>query len=229
MALPRIDVPKFEVTLPGTTDIIKCRPFLVRESKILTLAVESEDKVGMLSACKQVVENCTEGLDVENLPLHKLQWLFLKLREKSVGEIQGLELMCGSCQTIVNYDMKINDFDFIGNIESETKKILINESAGFVLKYPSPEIQMKMEKMNESEILSSCIEYIFDDEEITRPNNDNIEEIVDFLESLTLEKYREAEEFLASLPTIANEVAWDCNNCKKHNVIVINGYEHFFV
>lgn len=229
MALPKIDVPRFELTIPGTNENIKCRPFLVKESKILTLAVEGEDKSNMLAACKQIVENCTEDLDVDSLPLHKLQWLFLKLREKSVGEVQGLELVCGNCNTTLNYDMSINDFEFIGNTETSSKKIQLGENSGFVLKYPSPEIQMVMDKLTDAEILSNCIEYIFDDEEITRPDKDNIEEIVEFLESLTIEKYREAEEFLASLPTIANEVAWDCNNCKKHNVIVINGYEHFFV
>jgi hypothetical protein len=229
MALPKVVVPTFDVTLPESEEVIKCRPFLVKESKILTLAVESEDKLGMLSACKQVVGNCVEGIDVDELPLHILQWLFLKLKEKSTGEQQSFELICGECSNKIGYEMSVNDFQMIGNTAEPNKKILLNESSGMVMKYPSSEVQVNFENMSDTDILVSCIEYIFDDEEVTKPDEDNREEIVEWVDGLTLEAYGEAEEFLSAIPTIAHNIEFDCPKCGHHNEIVINGYEHFFV
>ena len=229
MPLPKIVVPTFEVTLPETEEVIKCRPFLVKESKILTLAVEAEDKLGMLSACKQIVGNCAEGVDVDTMPLHLLQWLFLKIKEKSTGEIQAFELICGGCNNTMNYEMSVNDFELIGNTQEKNKKIFLNDSSGMVMKYPSAEIQVNFENMDDTDILVSCIDYIFDEEEMVKPDEDNKQEIVEFVDSLTLEKYGEAEEFLSAIPTIAHNIEYDCPKCSHHNQIIINGYEHFFV
>lgn len=229
MALPKVVVPTFDVTLPHNGEVIKCRPFLVKESKILTLAVEAEEKLGMLSACKQVVGNCVEGLDVDALPLYILQWLFLKIKEKSTGEHQSLDLVCGTCNNKIGYEMSVNSFEMVGNTEETNRKILLTETTGMMMKYPSAEVQVNFENMEDVDILINCIEYIFDDEEMTKPDEDNKEQIVEWVDSLPLEAYAMAEDFLSDLPTIAHNIEYDCPKCNEHNQIIINGYEHFFV
>lgn len=230
MALPKVDVPTFEIELLSSNEKIKCRPFLVKEQKILTLAVASEDKKEMLDACKQIIRNCCyDNIDVDKLAMFEIQYIFLKLKGKSIGEIQSFELLCGNCNNKMQYDMDINDFKPIGNTEENTKRIEFSSDAGIVLKYPSADVQMLIEGLNDTEILLNSIDYIYNDEEVIRPSEDNYEEIVEFIDNIPLDKYAEAEEFFRFMPTLAHSVEYECKQCKTPNNIIINGYEHFFV
>lgn len=229
MALPKIDVPTFDVNVKGTNENIKCRPFLVKENKLLTLAVASEDKNEMLKACKQIIKNCCyDDVDIDSLAMYQLQDVFLQIRMKSVGEIQTVELLCGNCNSKLSYDLDLNDFEVAGNTESDTLQIEFSKTSGMVIKYPSAEVFANSESMSDIEILINSIEYIYDDEEIVRPDESNYEEILEFVDSLPLDKYNEAEQFFAYMPTLVHTVQYDCKECNTHNRIAINGYEHFF-
>lgn len=229
MALPKIEVPTFVVKILGTDKDIKCRPFVVKENNMLTLAVASENKNEMIQTCKQVVKNCCiDEIDVDSLAMYQLQDLFLKIKVKSVGEIQSFELICGSCESKINYDMNLNEFEVAGNTESDTLKIEFSEHSGMVLKYPSAEVFANSEDLTDIEILVNSIDYIYDDVEVVKPNQDNYQEIVDFVDSLPLDKYNEAEQFFAYMPTLVHSIDYVCNNCKTPNKIILNGYEHFF-
>lgn len=229
MALPVIDVPTFELEIPGIENKHKFRPFLVKEDKLLTLAAASENFKEMVDACVQVVENCSLGdLKVSALAMYQLQWTFLQLKSKSVGDVQSFTLKCGKCDDLLNYEMDINEFKIIGNTENAEKKIKISDTAGLCLKYPSIEVQASEASLSDIDLVLNCISYIYNNEEIIRPSEETPEEILDFVESLPLEVYEEITTFFSNMPTIGHTIEYDCTKCETHNRILINGYEHFF-
>jgi len=123
MALPIIDVPTFDLKVPGIKEKIKFRPFLVKENKILTLAAASEIIEDMYSACCQVIENCSFGeLNSKDLAMYQIQWIFIRLRSKSIGDTQSFILSCGKCENKINYDMNLSDFEIVGDYETSEKK-----------------------------------------------------------------------------------------------------------
>ena len=229
MALPVIDVPTFELSIPGIKKALKFRPFLVKEDKLLTLAVASEDYKEMFLACKQVISNCCmEELNVDSLAMYQIQWTFLKLKGRSVGNLQSFTLQCGGCQDMINYDMDIDDFEIKGDTEASTQKIEINETTGLVLKYPSAEVEVSESELTDIELLINCIEFVYNDEEVTYPKDVESSELVKFVEDLPLNVYQKSSEFFASIPILTHEINYKCNKCEQENEIVLNGYEHFF-
>lgn len=229
MALPVIDVPTFELEIPGTKKALKFRPFLVKEDKLLTLAVASEDYKEMFNTCKQIVSNCCmEDIDVDSLAMYQLQWTFLRLKGRSVGNLQSFTLKCGNCEDMINYDMDIDDFEIRGNTEQSSRKIEINETTGLVLKYPSAELEIEEADLTDIELLINCIEYVYTDEEVTYPKDVEVSELVKFVEDLPLDVYKKSSDFFATLPILAHDINYKCVKCEEENTIVINGYEHFF-
>lgn len=229
MGLPVIDVPTFELEIPGTKKSMKFRPFLVKEDKILTLAVAGEDFKDMFLACKQIVNNCCLGeLDIDSLAMYQLQWIFLRLKAKSVGNVQSFTLQCGGCEDSINYDMDIDEFVIQGNTEESTRKIEITESTGIVLKYPNAELEINESELTDIELFVNCIEYVYDEEEVTYPKDVEVSDLLKFTEELPLSVYEKCSEFFASLPVVTHDVSYTCSKCEHENSIVINGYEHFF-
>lgn len=229
MALPKIDVPTFNLNIPGTNKSFKFRGFLVKEEKILTLAVAGEELQEMFLACKQVVSNCClDDLDVSELSMYQLQWIFLQLKGKSIGTVQSFTLQCGGCQDRINYDMNIEEFEVIGNTEESTKKIEINENSGIVFRYPSADVEAAESELTDVELLVNCIKYIYTEEEVTYPKDEELKDLLEFVENLPLDIYKKAGEFFSEVPTLGHKVEYTCKKCETENVLVINGYEHFF-
>ena len=229
MALPVIDVPTFDIEIPGMKGKVKFRPFLVKENKILTLAAASESAEDMYKSCCQVVENCSFGkLEAEKLAMFQLQSVFLKLREKSIGNTQEFSLRCGKCEDTISYEMNLSDFELVGDIENNEKKLEINDEVGIVLKYPSAEVQLVQKELTDTEILLNCIEYVYNGEEVVRPEEETAEEMIAFIDSIPLSILKEAAEFFQNIPTLIHTIDYTCVKCETKNTIVINGYEHFF-
>lgn len=229
MALPVIDVPTFDIEVPGIKEKIKFRPFLVKENKILTLATASESAEDMYRACCQVIQNCSMGnIEPENLAMFQIQAIFLKLREKSIGNTQEFSLKCGKCDDLITYEMNLSDFEIIGDVENTQKKLEINEDVGIMIKYPSAEVQLSQKDLNDTEILINSIEYVYNGEEIIRPEEETVEEMVEFIDNLPVSALNEAAEFFSKIPTLIHKVEYTCVKCETKNQTVINGYEHFF-
>ena len=134
MALPEIITPTFTIVIPGIKKPVKYRPFLVKEEKLLILASESETLSERVSACSQVVENCTFGLyNDTNLTMYQLQYLFLKIKAKSVGTIQEFNLTCGSCSSSMRYEMNIEDYKIYGEVDTTKKEFKINDEVSIVI------------------------------------------------------------------------------------------------
>jgi hypothetical protein len=229
MALPSIDVPTFDIEIPGLKGKVKFRPFLVKENKILTLATASENSDEMYNACCQVIENCSLGkLEANKLAMFQIQFIFLKLREKSIGNTQEFTLKCGKCDDLINYTMDLNEFKLVGDPTVTEKKIEINSEVGIVLKYPSAEVQLAQKELSDTEILLNSIEYIYNGEEVIRPEEETVEEMIDFIDGLPVNILNEAADFFSKIPTLLHKIEYTCVKCETKNEVVVNGYEHFF-
>ena len=230
MKLPTVVVPEFEFEVPGMKEAVKFRPFLVKENKILTLALEGKEIKEQVKAVQQVVKNCSFGvINSEELPLYQLQWIFLKLKSKSVGDLQSFVLTCGHCDNKINYDMDINDFKIYGNIEDTSKKIEISESTGIVFKYPPAIIQANSSNIDDNTLLYECIDYIYDDQEVVKKEDITPEELTEWIEEMPLTFTEKVAGFFENMPLLGHKLEYKCNECENENVVAINGYEHFFV
>lgn len=229
MALPTIESPTFEVTIPGRNQVTKFRPFLVKEDKLLTLAAESGEVTEMVNACIQVVNNCSLGnVDAREMAMYQLQWTFLELRKRSIGGVQTYALTCGECKNKINYDMNIDDFEIRGTIESDRKEIKVNEQVSIILRYPKCLQQADLPQMSDADILRACMESIINGEESINPEDETVSDLDEFIDSLPLNVLEEAEEFFSGMPFLAHNIEFKCNRCGKDNIAIINGYEHFF-
>ena len=229
MALPIIDVPTFNVEIPGIKGSIRFRPFLVKENKILTLASASENVEEMYDACCQVISNCSFGtVDAESLAMFQLQSVFIKLREKSIGNTQEFVLKCGKCEDSLSYNMDLTEFELVGDPGVQEKKIELNDSVGIMLKYPSAKVQLTQDEMSDTDILLSSIDYIYNGEEIIKPEEETAEEMIEFIDNLSMSALDEAAQFFQKIPTLIHKINYKCTKCETENNIVINGYDHFF-
>ena len=229
MALPIIDAPTFELNIPGRSTATVFRPFLVKEDKLLTLAAESGETSEMVNACIQVVNNCSLGeIDAKELAMYQLQWTFLELRKRSIGELQNYVLSCGGCKNKINYEMSVSEFEIKGDTESDRKEIKVNEDISLVIRYPKCTEQAEIADMSDAEILRVCMESITNGEENINPAEESAEELDDFIDSLPLSVVEEAEKFFTEMPFLAHNIEYTCKACNKENFVVINGYEHFF-
>ena len=247
MGLPTITVPKYSLKLPSSGKEIKYRPFLVKEEKILLIAMESEDDQQMIDATTTVIKNCVFGdIDVDTMPIFDIEYIFLWLRAKAKGELVELTYTCPDCSNGIDISFNIENIK-IKKIEKHTNKIKLTESLGVVLKYPNITLQSKLDKFNdESETeklfktVQYCIDYIYD-AEATYPAKDHTEqELKDFLESLTDEQFQKIAKFFEEVPTLKHTVKLECKNkikgddkkkskpCQYKEDVVLEGLASFF-
>lgn len=229
MALPNLDVPRFNIKVPGIEEEILARPFLVKEGNILTQAAASDISSQFL-AVQQVIENCTFGeVAVKKLEMYQLQYIFLKLKGRSTGPEQEFVLTCGKCETKINYTMDMDSFETVGNTEENRKDIRINDKGGIIFKRPSAEVMIQIDKLSDLEVILNCVEAVYDTEETTVPEDLDPEEFKEFIENLPLAVLEEAREFLSATPVLGKAIQFKCSSCGTANEAIINGVEHFFV
>jgi len=229
MALPNLDVPRFNIKVPGIEEEILARPFLVKEGNILTQAAASDISSQFL-AVQQVIENCTFGeVAVKKLEMYQLQYIFLKLKGRSTGPEQEFVLTCGKCETKINYTMDMDSFETVGNIEENRKDIRINDKGGIIFKRPAGEVMLQIDKLSDLEVILNCVKGVYDTEERTVPEDLDPEEFKEFVENLPLAVLEEAREFLSETPVLGKAIQFKCSSCGTTNEAIINGVEHFFV
>lgn len=242
MALPKLDVPLFEVTLPLTKQTVTFRPFLVKEEKILLMAMESDDEKSTILAIKQILNNCCQDLDVENLPVADLEFLFLHLRARSVGEIVELQYKCNNkvtdengeektCGHVVQYSVNILEVQPEFSTE-HTNKIEINDKLGIVMRYPTFKM-MENTKGDETQrimdVITESIDYIYDEENVYYRKDVPKKELIEFIESMTKEQFQKVQQFFETLPKIKKEIDFKCSKCGYNEHIVVEGIQNFFV
>jgi len=244
MALPKIDVPIYNVKLISTGKSIRFRPFSVKEEKIFLMANESDDVQTIIDSTKQVLENCIlDEIDVETLPVFDIENIFLNIRARSIGEIVNLRYKCNNdisdntegthkCNNIV--DIELNVLEIEPTIdEKNNKKIEITNKMGFVMKYPSLELLRNYSGKNEVDsildLTVGCIDYIYDDENLYYAKDSSREELIEFVESLMSKDLEKIKVFFDTMPRIKKGVDFKCNKCGHEEVIEIEGIESFFV
>lgn len=241
--LPKLSSPVFELTLPLSKKTIKYRPFLVKEEKILLIAMEANDEKTTINSIKQIVTNCCLGkVDVEKMPILDLEYLFLNLRARSVGELIELQYKCNNnitddsgnerkCNNVV--PISINIFDINPEIDPKhSNKIDLGNEIGIVMSYPNFHIleDIKSESGIETlmTIINNCIDYIYDKDQIYYKKDIPKDELNEFIESLSSEQFVKIQEFFSSIPKLSKTVEFNCNKCGYHENVVVEGLQSFF-
>ena len=231
MALPKIDTPIHEGIVASTGLKVRFRPFKVKEEKILMLAAEGGEYAEMVNACAQIVGNCCEEVEAFTLPLFDLQDLFLQIRSQSHGANADFRLYCGNeeCNEILNYTMDLKEFKISGLEDRPDSLIKVpGEEMAIKLRYPGADVGALIDKMQDVEVISKCIEYVADGEETFSMQDESEEEITRFEEDLPLDTFNEIRAFFDKMPMLEHEVEWCCKACGNENKVQINGYDHFF-
>jgi len=240
MALPKIDTPVYDLELPLSKKQIRFRPFLVKEQKNLMMAMEADDKETIERNIKQVLTNCTltDGIVIDNLPVIDVEFYFIQLRARSVGEIVENRYICtnevGGNQCGHKMDAKFNLLDISVDIDPEAKDIIkINESISIKLKYPEFSLVEKLKKKENAvdiafEVVIDSIEYIFDGEQYHYAAEVTRKELTDFVESLNQEQFGRLEEFFNNLPKLNKKIDLKCGKCGFDHAISMEGLESFF-
>jgi hypothetical protein len=238
MPLPKISTPTYELELPSTGKKIKYRPFLVREEKILIIAMESEDDGQIASAVKDVISSCilTRGIKIEQLSTFDIEYLFLNIRGKSVGEEVEVIITCpddGETQvpTIINLD------DIKVNVSKDHKKdIKLDDNLILRMKYPSMEEFVKNNFSTEEiglentfDLISSCIEQVYSEDESWSASDCTKKELKEFLEQLSSKQFKEIETFFETMPKLSHTITVKNPNTGVENEIVLEGLNSFFV
>ncbi len=238
MPLPTIATPTYELELPSTKQKIKYRPFLVKEEKLLVLALESEDTKQITTAIKTVLKNCisTKGIKVETLPTFDIEFLFLNIRGKSVGEEIELTITAPDDDTTpVEIKIDVDDIKVQEN-KDHTKKIKIDDVLMMEMKYPSLEQFIKtnfdfneVNDMDKSfELISSCIDKIYSEEEVWSSSDVTKKEMVDFLDQMNSLQFKEIEKFFNTMPKLSHTIKVKNPNTKVTSDVVLEGLSSFF-
>ena len=238
MPLPTIATPTYELELPSTGKKIKYRPFLVKEEKLLVLALESEDTKQISTAIKAVLKNCiqTRGVKVENLPTFDIEYLFLNIRGKSVGEEIEVNLIAPDDKvTSVPVTINIDDIK-ISKKENHTNKIKLDETLMMQMKYPSLNEFVKNNfdfdgevDMDQSfDLIASCIDKIYSEDEVWSTADCTKKEVKDFLEQMNSLQFKEIESFFESMPKLAHTVTFTNPKTQVESTVVLEGLSSFF-
>jgi hypothetical protein len=231
MALPALASPEFMTEIPSTKQQIKFRPFLVREEKILYMALEGQDAKEIENAIVTILSNCIlDTIDINKLTLFDIEYLFLQLRGKSVGE--KVELMLShsdennECQHKTKLEVDLDSIKIQGEVSDG--KLMLDDKIGVKVRYPYINDASLVGK-NESDVfgtLSIFVEYVFDKDNVY--NDFTKEEINDWLESLNQNQFRKLIEFFENVPKLAHDVEWTCPECKQKDSIKLEGLQSFF-
>jgi hypothetical protein len=238
MPLPKISTPTYELELPSTEQKVKYRPFLVREEKLLVLALESEDTKQITTAIKTVIKNCieTKNIKVETLPTFDIEYLFLNIRGKSVGEDIEVNLICPDDEeTTVPVTIAVDDIQVQKN-ENHSKQIKVDDSIMMEMKYPSLEQFIKSNfdfsgenQMEQSfDLVASCIDKIYTEDEVWVASDVTKKELVDFLDQMNSAQFKEIEKFFETMPKLSHTVKIKNPKTGVESDVVLEGLSNFF-
>jgi len=238
--LPKIDTPIYDLTLPICKKQIRFRPFLVKEQKNLLMAMESDNKEDVERNIRQVLTNCTitEGVNIDTLPVIDVEYYFINLRARSVGEIVENEYVCNNMveDKVCGGKMKgtLNLLDINVDINPNIKDVIqLSSKVSMKFKYPEFSLAQKLSKMNSAidvvfEIVADSIEWIYDGEQYYHAHETPKAELIEYVESLNTEQFAKIEEFFNNLPTMKKTMEMKCGKCGFDHSIEMEGLESFF-
>ena len=238
MPLPKISTPTYELELPSTEQSIKYRPFLVKEEKLLVIALESEDTKQITNAIKTVIKNCilTKDIKVETLPTFDIEFLFLNIRGKSVGEQVDVNIICpDDNETNVSVSINLDDIK-VQKTEEHTNKIKVDPTIMMEMKYPSLEQFIKnnfdfnnQNAMDQSfDLIASCIDKIYTEDEVWSTSDVTKKEVTEFLESMNSSQFKDIEKFFETMPKLSHTLKVKNPKTEVESEVSLEGLASFF-
>ena len=231
MALPVLQAPKYETTIPSSGKVITFRPFLVKEEKILMMAQETNDTDQVVSAMKEIIKSCTfNKVEPNELTLFDAEFLFIQLRAKSVGETVKFMLKCEECGTPNEVELSLEDVKVQFPEKEVDSKIELTDDIGITLKPIGLKnaVNFATDTDDVTKILCSVIDTIYDDSNIYNSDNTTTKELIDFIDSLSHDHIAKIQEYIENLPTLKHDVAFQCMSCKAKNEVTLRGLQDFF-
>ena len=239
MALPQVNASRYTTVIPSTQTKIEFRPFLVKEEKLLMVALESKDQKLVIRTLKDVINNCTFGkVNVDTLASFDLEYLFLQLRAKSVGETAKIALKCSECDEKMTHNVVLEDIKI--DMPKNNEVIMLNDTVGMQFKYPSVKNMDRLdvadiENMSAEKQLAATealilisLDNIFDDDEVHAAEIYTEDELVEFISGLNAKQFTKITEWFGNMPALKHNLKWDCKKCEHSNDVEIRGLQSFF-
>ena len=236
MALPRIDVPIYEMVIPSTDEKIKYRPFLIKEEKILLIAMESGENEDIIQAVKQIVSECIfNKVELGGMPMFDIEYMFLQIRSKSVGEVSKLKVLCqDDKKTYATVKVDLTEIE-VQVDDNHTNKIELSDEMGVIMKYPSIDSFStagiaEITASNMLDVIVACISQIYDKkgEEVFDAKDSTKAELIEFVEQLNTKQFQDIQKFFDTMPKLRHEITVVNPKTKKESKIVLSGLADFF-
>ena len=236
MALPKLEVPIYELTVPSTDEKIKYRPFLIKEEKILLIAMESGANEDVIQAVKQIVSECTfNTLKLGNMPMFDVEYIFLQIRSKSVGEVSKLKILCkDDGETYANVEVDLTEIEVQVN-DDHTNKIELTDEMGVIMRYPTIDSFSTagisdITADNMLDVIVACIDKIYDKkgEEVYDSKDSSKKELMDFVEQMNTQQFQDVQKFFDSMPKLRHEITVVNPKTKVENKVALSGLNDFF-
>ena len=236
MALPKLTTPTYELEIPSTDEKIKYRPFLVKEEKILMMAMESKSSADITQAVKDIVMECTfNKVKIDDMPMFDVEYIFLNIRSKSVGEVSKLKLLCpDDGKTYADVEVNLSEVKVqVG--DDHTNKIELGNGMGMIMKYPTIDSFKEsgirdINPNNMLEVISTCILQIYEEEgkKVYDTKDQTKKEVTDWIEQLNTKQFKDVQNFFDTMPKLKHEITIKNPKTKKESKIMLNGLNDFF-
>lgn len=239
MALPKIGTVKYHTVVPSTSETIEFRPYTVREEKALMIALESQDKLAQVTAVKDLINSCTMGnVNADEIAMFDFEYLFLQIRSKSVGERAKVNVECKTegCGHRTPVSIDLDKVEVKGEVRPSTK-VMITDDIGIMLSYPKVKGVLKQLKSGKKQpsdyentvnIISSCIDSIFDADQVYDASAQSPKELNDFIESLSSVQFKTILELFKGMPTLKETIDITCDKCGNSSTVDLEGLQSFF-
>jgi len=230
MTLPKLQTPTYELILPSTGEKIKFRPFLVKEYKILLTTLDSENEE-INRVVTELVDACTfNKLKIDTLANFDIEYIFLNIRAKSIGEITNLLLNCNSCDNQISFDLNLTKAE-VEKTPEHTAKINLTDKIIIEMRYPRFDEMIDIYQNFKSdrivELLSTCIKAVYTEDMIY--DDYTKEELLEFVNSFSKDQFEMIENFFLTMPKLVQHIEQNCDKCGAHNEIKLEGLQNFFV
>jgi len=236
MALPKLNTPTYELEVPSTDEKIKYRPFLVKEEKILLMAMESKDNAQIINAVKDIVSSCTfEKLNVATMPMFDMEFIFLNIRAKSVGEVSKLKILCpDDKKTYASVELDLTKVEVqVG--DDHSNKIELTDDMGIIMTYPTIDsfLESGIETVNASnmlDVVGSCVLQIYEQkgEKVYQAKDQTKKELTEFIESMNSGQFKKLQSFFDTMPKLTHTIQVKNPKTKKTSDVKLTGLNDFF-
>jgi len=236
MALPRLNTPTYELEVPSTDEKIKYRPFLVKEEKILLMAMESKENAQIINAVKDIVSSCTfEKLNVATMPMFDMEYIFLQIRAKSVGEVSKLKILCpDDKKTYASVELDLTKVEVqVG--DEHSNKIELTDDMGLIMTYPTIDsfLESGIEDINANnmlDVIGTCILQIYEQkgEKVYQAKDQTKKELTEFIESMNSNQFKKLQSFFDTMPKLKHTIKVKNPKTKKSSDVTLTGLNDFF-